>query len=153
MKSKDYMVRNYNPRPFEEFSSLPIYVVITEQYELIAKTKTGYTIRLAKLTIGKSVSAGNQLCHVLFESFSDHGERRAIAKTRMSNNERVFNAIMKAITEVGVEFESVTPCHSEIMLSALGAWIQARNPDIEQYEIVMKLKPRETYEEAKNTQL
>lgn len=130
------MIKNYNPRPFEQFTSLPTYVAISEQYELLATTKSGYTIRLAKLTIGQSVSAGNQLTHVLFESFSDHGERRAIARTRVSGNERVFIAIMNAMLEVGVEFESVTPCHSEIMLSALGAWIQLRNHDIEKYEVV-----------------
>ena len=130
------MIKNYNPRPFEQFTSLPTYVAITGQYELLATTKTGYTIRLAKLTIGQSVSAGNQLTHVLFESFSDHGERRAIARTRVSDNARVFIAVMNAMLEVSVEFESVTPCHSEMMLTALGAWIQTRNPDIENYEIV-----------------
>lgn len=132
------MIKNYNPRPFEQFDPLPSYVAITEQYELLAKTKTGYTITLAKLTIGKSMSASNQLCHVLFESFSDHGERRAVARTRMNGYERVFNAVMNAMLEVGVEFESVTPCHSEMMLTALGAWIQARNPDIEKYEIALQ---------------
>ena len=130
------MIKSYNPRPFEQFTPLPTYVAITEQYELLARTKTGYTITLAKLTIGKSMSAGNQLTHVLFESFSDHGERRAVARTRMSGNDRVFSAVMNAMLEVGVEFESVTPCHFEMMLTALGAWIQARNPDIEKYEIV-----------------
>ena len=130
------MIKNYNPRPFEQFNSLPTYVTLTERYELLAKTKTGYTITLAKLTIGKSVSAGNQLSHVLFESFSDHGERRAVARTRVNGYERVFVAVMNAMMEVGVEFESITLCHSEMMLTALGAWIQARNPDIEKYEIV-----------------
>ncbi len=130
------MIKNYNPRPFEQFTSLPTYAAITEQYELLAKTKTGYTIRLAKLTIGQSISAGNQLTHVLFESFSDHGERRAVARTRVSGHKRVFVAVMNAMLEVGVDFESVTPCRSEMMLTAPGAWIQARNPDIEKYEIV-----------------
>ena len=130
------MIKNYNPRPFEQFNSLPTYVTLTERYELLAKTKTGYTITLAKLTIGKSVSAGNQLSHVLFESFSDHGERRAVARTRVNGYERVFVAVMNAMMEVGVEFESITPCHSEMMLTALGAWIQARNPDIEHYGLV-----------------
>lgn len=130
------MIKNYNHRPFEEFNLLPVYVAISEQYELLATTKTGYTIRLAKLTIGKSTSAGNPLTHVLFESFSDHGERRVIARTRVSGHECVFVAVMNAMMEVGTEFESVTPCHSEVMLSALGAWIQTRNSDIEKYEIV-----------------
>ena len=84
----------------------------------------------------KSVSAGNPLTHVLFESFSDHGERRAIARTRVSGQEREFIAVMNAMLEVGVDFESVTPCYSEMMLTALGAWLQLRNPDIEKYEIV-----------------
>lgn len=66
------MISNYNPRPFEQFNPLPEYVAITEQYELLAKTKTGYTNTLAKLTIDKSVSAGNRLTHVLFEVLSDH---------------------------------------------------------------------------------
>ena len=130
------MIKNYNPRPFEQFNPLPTYVAITEQYELLAKTKTGYTIKLAKLTIGKSMSAGNQLCHVLFESFSDHGERRAVARTRVNGCGRVFNAVINAMMEVGTEFESVTLCHSEMMPTALGAWIQARNSDIEHYEVV-----------------
>ncbi len=130
------MIKDYNPRPFEQPNPLPTYVVITERYELLAKTNTGYVIKLAKLTIGKSMSAGNPLSHVLFESFSDHGERRAVARTRVSGSERVFVAVMNAMMEVGVEFESVTPCHSEMMLTALGAWIQAKNPDIEHYELV-----------------
>ncbi len=130
------MIKNYNPRPFEQFSLLPNYAAVTEQYELLAKTKTGYTITLAKLTIGKSMSAGNQLTHVLFESFSDHGERRAFARTRVSGYEREFIAVMNAMLEIGVEFESVAPCHSEMMLTALGAWLQLRNTDIEHYEIV-----------------
>lgn len=130
------MIKNYNPRPFEQFNPLPTYVAITEQYELLAKTKAGYTITLAKLTVGKSVSAGNQLSHALFEGFTDHGERMAVARTRVSGYERVFNAVMNAMMEVGVKFEAVTPCHSETMLTALGAWIQLRNSDIEQYEVV-----------------
>ena len=130
------MIKNYNPRPFEGFSTLPTYVTVTEQYELLGKTKTSYVIKLAKLTVGKSMSAGNPLSHALFESFSDHGERMAVARTRVSGNGRVFSAVMNAMMEVGVDFESVTPCHSEVMLTALGAWIQARNPDIEKYEIV-----------------
>ena len=56
----------------------------------------------------------------------------------MSGNDRVFRAVMNAMLEVGIEFESVTPCHSEMMLTALGAWIHARNPNIEKYEIVSK---------------
>ena len=130
------MIKNYNPRPFEQFNPLPTYVVIIGLYELLAKTKTGYVIKLAKLTVSKSMSAGNQLSHILFESFSDHGERRAVAGTRVNGYEHVFAAVMDAMLEVGVKFESVTPCHFEMMLTALGAWIQDRNPDIEKYEIV-----------------
>ena len=130
------MIKNYNPCPFEHFNALPNYVIVTEQYELLAKTKTGYVIKLAKLTVGKSMSAGNLLIHVLFESFSDHGERRTVARTRVSGYERVFNAVVNAMMEIGVEFESIAPCHSEVMLTALGLWIQLRNPDIEKYEVV-----------------
>ena len=130
------MITNYNPRPFEQFNPLPTYVAISEQYELLAQTKTGYTIRLAKLIIGQSVSAGNPLTHAVFESFSDHGARMVVTRTRVSGHERVFNAVMNVMMEAGVEFESVTPCHYKMMLSALGTWIQAKNPDIEKYEIV-----------------
>ena len=130
------MIKNYNPRPFEQANSFPSYVTVTERYELLAQTKNGYVITLAKLTIGKSVSAGNPLTHVLFESFNDHGERTAVARTRVSGYERVFSAVINAMMEVGVEFESITPCHSEMMLIALGTWIQAKNPDIAQYKIV-----------------
>ena len=130
------MIKNYNPRPFEQRNPLPTYVNVTAQYELLAKTKTGYIITLAKLAIGKSVSAGNQLVHVLFEGFTDHGERMAVARTRASGYKSVFSAVKNAMTEVGVEFESVTPCHSEMLLTALGSWIQAKNPEIERCELV-----------------
>lgn len=131
------MIKNYNPRPFEQPNPLPTYVAITDQYELLAKTKTGYTITLAKLTVGNSLSAGHLLSHVLFESFSDHGERMSVVRTRVSDNSgRAFSAVMGAMMGAGVEFESVTPCHFETMLTALGAWIQAKNPEIEKYELV-----------------
>ena len=130
------MIKNYNPRPFEQLNPLPAYVDVTDRYELLAKTKSDYTITLAKLTVGNSVSAGNTLTHALFESFSDHGERMAVVRTRVSGYERVFNAVMNAMMEAGVEFESVAPCHFEVMLTALGSWIQARNPEIEKYELV-----------------
>ena len=130
------MIKNYNPRSFEQLNSLPPYMVITEQYELLAKTKTGYIITLAKLTVGQSKSAGNPLNHVLFESFSDHGERMAVARTRIIGHGHVFSAVMNAMMEIGVEFESVALCHSETMLTAIEAWIQVKNPDIEQYKIM-----------------
>ena len=130
------MIKDYNPRPFEQSNPLPSYVTVADRYELFAKTKTGYTIMIARLTIGESISAGKPLTHVLFESFSDHGERMTVARTRMSGSERVFIAVVNAMIEAGVEFESVTPCHSETLLTALGAWIQARNPDIEFYKLV-----------------
>ena len=130
------MIKNYNPRPFEQASSLSTYVKITNQYELLARTKDSYVIRLVKLTVGTSMSAGKPLSHVLFESFSDHGERRAIAKTRIGGYNSAFFAVLSAMTEIGVDFEFVTPCHFEEILTELGASIQAGNPDIASYEIV-----------------
>ncbi len=130
------MIKNYNPRPFEQPNPLPSYVAITERYELLAQTKNGYVITLAKLTIGKSTSAGNALAHVLFESFSDHGERMTVARTRMSGQGSVFAAVINAMIEAGVEFDSVPLCHIETLLIALGSWLQAKNPEIEQYELV-----------------
>lgn len=84
------MIKKYNPRPFEQVSSLPTYVEITNQYELLARTKDNYVIRLIKLTVGTSMSAGKPLSHVLFESFSDHGERRAITKTCIGGYNSAF---------------------------------------------------------------
>lgn len=130
------MIKNYNPRPFEQNNPLPSYVVVSAAYTLVAWTKNGYAITLAKLTVGESVSAGNPLTHALFESFSDHGERMAVARTRVSGYERTFTAVKNAMMEAGVEFEPVAPCHCETMLTALGAWIQAGNPEIAQYELV-----------------
>ena len=129
------MIKNYNPRPFEQASSLPTYVEITNQYELLARTKDNYVIRLVKLTVGKSMSAGKLLSHVLFESFSDHGERRAIARTRISG-QCAFFAVLNAMMEIGIDFEFVTPCHFEKVLTELGTCIQAENSDIISYEIV-----------------
>lgn len=130
------MIKNYNPRPFERYSALPSYVTITDEYELLGQTKTGYIIRFAKLTIGKSNSAGNPLTHVLFESFSDHGERMVVTRTRVGGQGGEFIAVLNAMMDAGIEFESVIPCHFETLLTALGALIQAKNPDISKYEIV-----------------
>ena len=130
------MIKNYNPRPFEQASFLPAYVEVTHRYELLARVRGGYVINLAKLTVGKSLSAGKPLSHVLFESFSDHGERRAMARTRISGYDRAFYAVLNAMMEIGTEFEFVTPCHFEEILTELGASIQAENPEIEKYEIV-----------------
>ena len=130
------MIKNYNPRPFEQPNPLPTYAVISGDYTLTATVKGGYVITLAKLTIGESVSADKPLTHALFQSFSDHGEQMFVARTRVSGYERAFAAVKNAMMEAGVEFEPVAPCHPETLLTALGAWIQAGNPDIERYDLV-----------------
>ena len=131
------MIKNYNPRPFDGANSLPTYVIVTHKYELTARIKNGYTIMLAKLTVGQSVSSGNLLAHALFESFSDHGERMVITRVRVNGCKQIFlSAAMNAMIEAGVDFEFDTPCHFEMILTSLGAWLQLRNPEIEKYNVV-----------------
>ena len=93
------MIKSYNPRPFEQSNPLPGYVAVTKRYELLAHTKNGYVITLAKLTIGQSLSAGNPLTHVLFESFSDHGERMVVTRTRVGGQGGEFIAVLNAMIE------------------------------------------------------
>ena len=130
------MIKNYTPRPFEKPNPLPVYVSGVNSYTLLGTVTGGYVITLGKLTVGESVSAGNPLTHALYESFSDHGERMAVARTRVSGVEREFAAVKNAMLEAGVEFEPIAPCHCEDLLNALGAWFQAENPEIQACSLV-----------------
>ena len=124
------IIRSYTPMPFSKPNPLPPYATNIRQYELTAVVQGGYTITLAKLSIGDSMSAGNPLTHALFESFTDHGERMSVARTRVSGHEREFIAVKNAMIEAGVEFAPITPCASEALINGLGEWFKVSNPEI-----------------------
>ena len=84
------MITNFIPRPYEGENPPPSYVTDLRKYVLIGTITGDYKITLAKLTVGDSVSVGNSLTHALFESYSDHGEQMAVARTRVSGNESEF---------------------------------------------------------------
>lgn len=130
------MIKSFVLGRFNGWDTLPSYVTDVRAYTLMAVVKGGYTITLAKLTVGESMSAGNPLTHALFESFTDHGERMAIVRTRVSGYEREFVAVKNAMIGCGVEFNPVTPCTSTEMLNALGAWFCGQNPEIESCSLV-----------------
>lgn len=130
------IIKSFTPRSFDGLNLLPSYVSNVKSYTLTASVKGGYVITLAKLSVGNSVSAGNPLTHASFESFSDHGEQMATARTRMSGHEREFTAVKNAMMDVGVEFAPVTPCDSKKLLNALGDWLREQNPDIEYCTLV-----------------
>ena len=124
------MIKNFTPQPYEGGNPLPDYVGNRSEYVLIGDVPVGYKITLAKLTVGDSVSAGNPLAHALFESYTDHGERAKVARTRVSGFDREFMAVRSAMSETGVEFHPTVSCPSETILEALGEWFMASNPEI-----------------------
>lgn len=130
------LIKNYIPQPYKGANPLPTYVSDLRQYILIGNITGGYKITLAKLTIGDSISAGNTLTHALFESYSDHGEQMAVARTRVSGHDSEFWAVKNAMFNVGIEFENVTFCSSEEILKSLGDWFCVQNSDIENYSLV-----------------
>ncbi|MBR1760240.1 MAG: hypothetical protein IJ741_03570 [Schwartzia sp.] len=130
------MIKSFTPRPFARMNPLPSYVTKVRTYILTALVVGGYKITLAILSIGDSVSAGNPLTHAMFESFSDHGERMSVTRTRVSGCEREFTAVKNAMAGAGVEFDPVAPCESEKMLQALGDWFQGQNPEIQSCSLV-----------------
>lgn len=130
------MIKNYAPRPFDGGNPLPAYVDNVSGYELIGTVPGGYKILLAKLTVGDSMSAGNPLAHALFESYTDHGERAKVARTRVSGYDREFIAVRSAMAEAGVEFHPMLPCSCEEMLEKLGDWFAVQNPEITEVSVV-----------------
>ena len=133
------MIRTFNPQPFDGYNPLPNYVSDVNTHTLIGKTEGGYEITLAKLTYGSSLSAGNPLSHALFESFTDHGERRKVSRTRASGVngiEREFIAVKNAMGETGVEFHPSLPCPCEAILETLGEWFKVQNPEIAEVSVV-----------------
>ena len=84
----------------------------------------------------RSLSAGSLLAHALFESFTDHGERMAVHRTRVSGHDREFWAVKNALVGAGVEFANVTSCSNEEILNALGDWFRGANPEIASCSVV-----------------
>lgn len=132
------MIKSFTPRPYEGENPLPTYATDLRKYTLLGTIAGGYKITLARLTIGDSVSAGNPLTHALFESFTDHGERMAVNRTRVSGYDREFWAVKNAMQGVGVELADVTPCGSGELLKALGDWFRGQNPEIENCSLVSR---------------
>lgn len=130
------MIKNYTPLPFEGSNPLPAYVDNVSEYELVATVPGGYKITLVKLTVGDSKSAGNPLAHALFESFTDHGERAKVARTRVSGYDREFIAVRSAMSEAGVEFHPALSCPAETILEALGEWFKVQNSEIVEVSVV-----------------
>jgi len=134
------LIKNFIPRPYKGENPLPIYVSDLRQYILIGNVTGGYKITLAKLTVGNSISAGNPLTHALFESYSDHGERMAVTRTRVSGYESEFWAVKNAMFNAGIEFSNVTSCNSEEIMKSLGDWFCEQNSDIENYSLMSHIR-------------
>lgn len=125
------MIKDFIPGPYDGPNPLPTYATTgMTEYTLLGEVQGGYIITLAKLTISDSMSAGNPLTHALFESFTDHGARMSVARTRVSGFDREFTAVKNAMFAAGVEFNSAPPCSSEEILTALGDWFMAHNSEI-----------------------
>lgn len=132
------MIKDVNLKPFTKSEMFPAYVYKKGLtiYTLNAMVADGYEITLAKLTVGESTSDSELLCHALFESYNDHGEKMVETRARMSGSEREFNAGKEAMIKAGIEFEPITPCHFDELMSELGAWYEAANPDIRECKVM-----------------
>jgi hypothetical protein len=130
------MIKNYTPQTYEGLNPLPTYISNSRTYTLIATVPGDYTITLARLTVGESVSAGNPLAHALFESFTDHGERRKVSRSRVNGYDREFIAVKNAMIESGIEFHPVLSSPNEDILRSLGEWFAAQNPEIAAFSLV-----------------
>lgn len=131
------MIKNFNPQPYEGDNPLPTYVANVNNYTLLAIAPGGYIITLAKLSVGDSLSAGNPLAHALFESYTDHGERAKVVRTRASGYNRDCIAMMNAMIGAGVEFKSAVIVSCETAMNALGEWFVENNPELVDYSLVM----------------
>ena len=130
------MIKDFKPQPFGGPNPLPDYVFDTRTLTLVGTVPGGYKITLGRLTIGETKSGGNLLTHALFESFSDHGERLRVARTRVSGYDREFIAARNAMIETGIDFFPTLPCSCEAILESLGDWFVVQNPEITQPVVV-----------------
>ena len=131
------MIKNFDPKPFEGGNPLPDYVSNVNRYELVGIVPGGYHVTLAKLAVGSSISAGNPLSHALFESYTDHGERAKVARTRVRGSDMGFISVRSVMSETGVEFFPTLPCSEEDVLRSLGDWFMVQNPEISEVSVVM----------------
>lgn len=133
------MIKNFKAQPMGRQNKLPIYVSNINKYTLIGTIHKGYKITLARLSVGESVSAGNNLTHALFESYTDHGEQAKITRTRVCGVDRTYIAVRSAMCEAGVEFQPAyiqLQSVSEELLKALGTWFMSKNLDIVEVAVV-----------------
>lgn len=137
------MIRSFHQEPFDGYNALPDYVSNVTDYALIGEIPGGYVITLAKLTTGTSMSAGSPLVHALFESYTDHGNRAKVARTRakvastqLSGRDRDFVAVCSAMNETGITFHPSLPCSCEEILTALGEWFKMQNTEIVEVSVV-----------------
>lgn len=130
------MIKNFTPSPFDGNNPLPTYVTGIRIFTLSARTPGGYFITLGRLTVGNSVSAGKDLTHSLYESYTDHGERVKVARTRASDYDREFISAISAMRECGVEILPSAPCPCENIMKSLGDWYKVNNPEIEEVLVV-----------------
>ena len=122
------MIKSFTPQPYKGDNPLPTYVSNARVFTGTAPG--GYIVTLARLTVGQSVSAGNLLSHALFESFTDHGERRKVARTRVCGYDSEFVAARNAMMETGVEFHPMIPCTCDDLMNQLGDWLVVSNPEL-----------------------
>lgn len=130
------MIKNFTPQPYDGPNPLPDYVTDIRTFELVGTVPGGYIVTLGKLTVGESMSAGNPLTHVIFESFSDHGVRQKVARTRVSGCDREFVAVKSAMMKTGVEFYPSLPNSPEDIMRALGDWFGVINEEITEVSVV-----------------
>lgn len=135
------MVKDVKLKPFAGTSSLPTYTRWQglKVYKLTAEIMDSYEITLAVLTVGQSASGKNNLSHVLFESYDEHGRKMAEVRMRTSGYEREFMAITGAMVEAGITFGALDPsCSVEDILTELGEWYETNNPDIQSFKVTLQ---------------
>lgn len=131
------VINDYNPLPYKGPNPLPTYANLGKvEHTLYGQISGGYIITLAKLTVADSMSAGTPLTHALFESYTDHGEPCAVARTRTSGYDREFMAVKNAMFAVGIDFNPSPTCDSEKILQSLGDWFKFKNPEIIEVSVV-----------------
>ena len=130
------MIKSFTPKEYDGLNTLPTYASNLKSFVLVAKVPGDYEITLARLVVGESVSAGNELSHALFESFTDHGVRSKAARTGVSGYDREFIAVKNAMIETGVEFHPTLAAPCEEVLMSLGEWFKAQNSEILDYSLV-----------------
>ena len=137
------MIRKIDLKPFDKFRELPLYVFYkakVNKYFLTAKVLGGYVINLAELHLAElENSNGEYMAQVIFKSYTNHGEKMIETKSRVDGLECQFIAVMNAMINAGIIFDTVTPCHFLDLLNALGARYQADNPDILNYSVMSQM--------------